>query len=139
MNCYFTFCVLHFELNAMAKKILIIEDEPAQTEAIEMTLKKSGFETKVAYDGISGLEMARLEKPDLILLDIVLPKMDGTDVLKQLRADKSTAEIPILILTNLASGDTVREVMQSGGTEYLVKMDYTLEQLANKVEGILNY
>lgn len=121
----------------MAKKILIIEDEPAQAGAIEMTLKKSGIETKIAYDGMAGLEMARLEKPDLILLDIVLPKMDGIDVLKQLRADKSTAEIPILILTNLASGDTVREVMQAGGTEYLVKTDYTLEQLVNKVEGIL--
>lgn len=121
----------------MSKKILIIEDEPAQVGAIEMTLKKSGFEANVAYDGIAGLEMARLERPDLILLDIVLPKMDGIDVLKNLRADKSTAEIPILILTNLASGDTVREVIRAGGTEYLVKMEYTLEQLVNKVEGIL--
>lgn len=123
----------------MAKKILIIEDEPAQATTLDLVMKKSGFETMVAGDGIAGLEMARNNMPDLILLDLVLPKLDGISVLKKLRADadEKTAKIPILVLTNLASGETVKEVVEAGGTEYLVKTEYTLDQLAHKVEGIL--
>lgn len=121
----------------MAKKILIIEDEPAQATTIDIAMKKAGFETVVAHDGMEGLNMATSNVPDLILLDLVLPKIDGVSVLKQLRANDATAKIPIVILTNLASGETVREVIEAGGTDYLVKTDYTLEQLIHKVEDIL--
>lgn len=121
----------------MAKKILIIEDEPAQATTIELAMKRAGFDTLVALDGAEGLEKAKEGAPDLILLDLVLPKIDGISVLKQLRSIESTLKIPILILTNLASGDTVREVMEAGGSDYLVKTDYTLEQLIHKVEEVL--
>ena len=121
----------------MAKKILIIEDEPAQATTIDLAMKRSGFDTLIAGDGAEGLEKARGGAPDLILLDLVLPKIDGISVLKQLRADEATSKIPILVLTNLASGETVKEVMEAGGTDYLVKTDYTLEQLVHKVEGVL--
>lgn len=121
----------------MNKKVLIIEDEPAQATTIELAMRKAGFDTMIAGDGITGLELAKNNMPDLILLDLVLPKMDGITVLKKLRADKETANMPVLVLTNLASGDTVREVIEAGGTEYLVKTEYTLDQLAHKVEGIL--
>lgn len=119
------------------KKILIIEDEPAQATTIDLAMKKAGFETVVAHDGSEGLNSAMSNIPDLILLDLVLPKIDGVSVLKQLRANDATAKIPILILTNLASGETVKEVIEAGGTDYLVKTDYTLEQLVHKVEDIL--
>lgn len=119
------------------KKILIIEDEPAQATTIDLAMKKAGFETIVAYDGAEGLEKAISSAPDLILLDLVLPKIDGVTVLKQLRANDATAKISILILTNLASGDTVREVMAAGGSDYLIKTEYTLEQLVHKVEDAL--
>lgn len=121
----------------MGKKILIIEDEPAQATTIDLAMKRAGFETMVAGDGIAGFEMAKNSLPDLILLDLVLPKMDGISVLKKLRQNGDTANIPILVLTNLASGETVKEVIEAGGTEYLVKTDYTLDQLVIKVEGIL--
>lgn len=121
----------------MSKKILIIEDEPAQATTIDLAMKRAGFETMVAGDGIAGFEMAKNSLPDLILLDLVLPKMDGISVLKKLRQNGDTANIPILVLTNLASGETVKEVIEAGGTEYLVKTDYTLDQLVIKVEGIL--
>lgn len=121
----------------MAKKILIIEDEPAQATTIDLAMKRVGFETIVAHDGAEGLNMAMEKEPDLILLDLVLPKIDGVSVLKQLRANESTSKIPILVLTNLASGETVKEVIEAGGTDYLVKTDYTLEQLVHKVEDVL--
>lgn len=121
----------------MTKKILIIEDEPAQATTINLAMQKAGFETLIAGDGIAGLDLAKNILPDLILLDLVLPKMDGINVLKHLRADESTAKIPILVLTNLASGESVKEVIEAGGTEYMVKTDYTLDQLIQKVGGIL--
>lgn len=121
----------------MAKKILIIEDEPAQATTIDLAMKRAGFDTLVAHDGAEGLEKAKEGAPDLILLDLVLPKIDGISVLKQLRTNESTSETPILVLTNLASGDTVKEVMEAGGSDYLVKTDYTLEQLIHKVEEVL--
>ncbi len=119
------------------KKVLIIEDEPAQATTIDLAMQKAGFETLVANDGIAGLDLAKNKLPDLILLDLVLPKMDGITVLKHLRSDESTAKIPVLVLTNLASGETVKEVIEAGGTEYMVKTDYTLDQLMHKVDGIL--
>lgn len=119
------------------KKILIIEDEPAQATTIDLAMKKAGFETIVANDGAEGLEKVKEGVPDLILLDLVLPKIDGISVLKHLRANEATSKIPILILTNLSSGETVKEVIEAGGTDYLVKTDYTLEQLVHKVENTL--
>ena len=116
----------------MSKKILIIEDEPAQATTIELFMKRAGFDTIIAHDGAEGLEKAYL-----ILLDLVLPKIDGVSVLKQIRANDAIAKIPVLVLTNLASGDTVKEVIDAGGTDYLVKTDYTLDQLVHRVENVL--
>lgn len=121
----------------MSKKILIIEDEPAQATTLDLAMKKAGFETIIANDGAEGLEKVKEGVPDLILLDLVLPKIDGISILKYLRANEATSKIPILILTNLASGETVKEVFEAGGTDYLVKTDYTLEQLTHKVEDML--
>lgn len=121
----------------MPKKVLIIEDEPAQATTIDLAMKRAGFDTLVAHDGAEGLEKAKESVPDLILLDLVLPKIDGISVLKQLRINEATSKIPILVLTNLASGETVKEVIEAGGTDYLVKTDYTLEQLIHKVEDTL--
>ncbi|KKP97765.1 MAG: hypothetical protein US71_C0004G0054 [Parcubacteria group bacterium GW2011_GWD2_38_12] len=121
----------------MSKKILIIEDEPAQATTIELFMKRAGFDTIIAHDGAEGLEKAMTTSPDLILLDLVLPKIDGVSVLKQIRANDAIAKIPVLVLTNLASGDTVKEVIDAGGTDYLVKTDYTLDQLVHRVENVL--
>lgn len=116
---------------------MIIEDEPAQATTIELFMKRAGFDTIIAHDGAEGLEKAMTTSPDLILLDLVLPKIDGVSVLKQIRANDAIAKIPVLVLTNLASGDTVKEVIDAGGTDYLVKTDYTLDQLVHRVENVL--
>lgn len=118
-------------------KILLIEDEPGQALAISSALSSAGYEIASAGDGKEGLEKAKDEAPDLILLDIVLPKMDGVAVLKELKKNPQTKEIPVIILTNLATGETMRETMEAGSSDYLVKTDYTLEELAGKVKQAL--
>lgn len=118
-------------------KILLIEDEPGQALAISSALSNAGYEIAVAGDGKEGLAKAKTENPDLILLDIVLPKMDGVAVLKELKKNPETKEIPVIILTNLATGETMRETMEAGSSDYLVKTDYTLEELAGKIKQAL--
>lgn len=118
-------------------KILLIEDEPGQALAISTALSNAGYETATAGDGKEGLKKAEAENPDLILLDIVLPKMDGVAVLKELKKKSQTKDIPVIILTNLATGETMRETMEAGSTDYLVKTDYTLEELAGKIKKAL--
>lgn len=118
-------------------KILLIEDEPGLALAISTALSNAGYETATAGDGKEGLKKAEAENPDLILLDIVLPKMDGVAVLKELKKKSQTKDIPVIILTNLATGETMRETMEAGSTDYLVKTDYTLEELAGKIKQAL--
>lgn len=123
----------------MAKKykILLVEDEPGQAMAISAALNNAGYETAVAEDGKEGLKKAKTESPDLILLDIVLPKMDGVAVLKELKKNSQTKDIPVIILTNLATGESMREAMEAGSTDYLVKTDYALEELVGKIGQVL--
>jgi DNA-binding response OmpR family regulator len=118
----------------MRKKILIIEDEISLRGALEMKLTTEGFDVSGASDGKSGLEMALNEKPDLILLDLILPEMDGLTVLKKLRSSKEGEDIPVIILTNLSSSETVKKAMAEGSTDYLVKVDWKLDEVAKKVK-----
>jgi len=87
-----------------------------------------------ALDGEAGLSLAKTEKPDLILLDLVLPKMHGFEVLKSLKEDAGTKDIPIIVLTNLESTGDVEKALELGATTYLVKADYTLEEVLSKIQ-----
>lgn len=120
------------------KKLLIIEDDLVLQKALSDFLSSEGFEIKCAGDGEVGVEMALAEKPDLILLDIVLPKKDGYAVLTEVRADAGTKNIPIVLLTNLGSISDVEKALELGATTYLVKADYKLEEVTAKVKEILN-
>ena len=118
-------------------KILIIEDEVSLLKSLTEVLEERGYEVVGATDGESGLRLAQERNPDLIILDLLLPGMDGVDVLRQLRENKETEGIPVLVLTNLSDEKTVAEVLAVGGKDYLVKSDVNLEMIANKVEEIL--
>lgn len=120
------------------KKLLIIEDDIVLQKALGDYLVTEGFEIKCAQDGEVGIEMALTEKPDLILLDIVLPKKDGYAVLQEVRADAGTRHIPIVLLTNLGSISDVEKALELGATTYLVKADYKLEEVTAKIKEILN-
>jgi DNA-binding response OmpR family regulator len=121
----------------MKKTILLVEDEKAISKAYGEHFKKEGYLVEHAYDGVEGLKKAKTLKPDLILLDILLPELDGISVIKEVKADNSIAEIPILVLTNLSTGDKIMEAVRSGTTMYLVKSFHTLEDVSKKIKEIL--
>jgi len=110
------------------KKVLIIDDEDPILKMYSAALSED-FEVITAKTGLLGIELAKKEKPDLIYLDIIMPEMNGLDVLKNMKDDKETANIPVVLLTNLpkeASGD---KALSLGAENYLVKVDNTPDQL----------
>lgn len=118
-------------------KILIVEDEPTLHKALEEFLETEGFEVFGAYDGDSAITLAKEKRPDLILLDIILPKKDGYEVLNYLKLDKKTQKIPVILLTNLESAENIQKAFDKGATTYLVKANYRLEEIAGKIKEIL--
>ena len=121
----------------MAKKILFVEDESALQKTFNDILKQEGYEVISALDGEAGLKAAKAEKPDLILLDLVLPKMHGFEVLQALKEDAATKDIPIIVLTNLESMGDVEKALELGATTYLVKASYSLEEVIKKIKKAL--
>jgi len=119
------------------KKILFIEDESALQKTFGEVLKQEGYETIPALDGETGLRMAKSQKPDLVLLDLILPRVHGFDVLKRLKEDKETKDIPIIILTNLEEVGSVDKAVELGATTYLVKTQYSLEEVVEKIKKAL--
>lgn len=119
------------------KKILIVDDEPDISKSLSEHFERQGYKTAVAYNGEECLVKAKEFKPTLILLDILMPVMDGISALKQLKANSATAKIPVIMLTNLDSQDKVAGAMEAGTTHYLVKSDYSPEDLDKKVEEVL--
>jgi DNA-binding response OmpR family regulator len=118
-------------------KILIVEDEEILLTALSEELNQEGFEVAGAKDGIEGVEKAVTEKPDLILLDLVMPRLDGIGALKQIKDNPKSKEIPVVILTNLSDYDKVSDALSLGALDYLVKANYRLEELVNKIKTVL--
>lgn len=118
-------------------KILVTEDDPILQKAIQEYLASDGFEVLVASDGEEGLRLAQNKKPDLILLDIILPKKNGFEMLKELKGDAETKRIPVILLTNLGSLNDVEKALELGASTYLVKSDYGLEEISQKVKETL--
>ena len=118
-------------------KILFIEDEPTLQKELHEILKQEGCEIFSAFDGVEGLEIAKKEKPDLILLDLILPKKDGFEVLKELKEDDNTKDIPVIVLTNLEGTGDVEKALELGATTYLVKANYELDDILKLVKDHL--
>ena len=119
------------------KKILFIEDEPHLQKEVGEILTQEGFEVLSALDGEEGLELIKKEKPDLILLDLILPKKDGFEVLKEMKEDEDLKDIPVIVLTNLEGMSDVEKAMSLGATTYLVKANYELENVIAKIKKTL--
>lgn len=119
------------------KKILLIEDESVLRKTLGDVLTQEGYKIIVAEDGERGLELSKTEKPDLILLDLILPKMNGFEVLESLKKDEFTKDIPVVVLTNLEGSDGISKVIELGATAYLVKAEYSLEELIGKIKHAL--
>ncbi len=119
------------------KKILFIEDESTLQKTFGEILKSEGCEVIPALDGEIGLRLAKNKKPDLILLDLILPKVNGFEVLKKLKAEVETKNIPVIVLTNLEGIGDVDKAIELGATTYLVKADYSLEEVVEKIKKAL--
>ena len=120
----------------MRKKILVVEDDPDQLEVIRFTLKNAGFAIGTATNGIDALKKAQTVSPDLIMLDVMMPELDGFAVCKTLRGNPATASIPILMLTGLCSHISRLVAYESGATDYVLK-PFDSEQLVSKMEKLL--
>ena len=121
-------------------KIVVVEDDEVMLGAICDELKDAGFEVMRAHDGIEGLDIVLSQKPDLILLDIIMPKMDGMTMLGKLRkSDNNYGEkVPVILLTNLNPDDKImRGVTMDEPSYYLVKSQWTLDNVVEKVKGAL--
>ena len=116
------------------KTILFIEDEPDLQKTLEKVLADEGFKVISALDGEAGLNIARTQKPDLILLDLVLPKANGFEILEKIKQDQETKSIPIIVLTNLEAMDNIEKAIRLGATTYLVKANYSLKEVIEKVK-----
>lgn len=129
--------MLRIDADNTMRTILFIEDEEALQKTVGDTLREAGFEVLSALDGEIGLRLAKDKNPDLVLLDLVLPKANGFEVLKNLKETKETFHIPVIVLTNLEAMEDVQKVLSLGATTYLVKTNYTLQELAEKVKSVL--
>lgn len=123
--------------NNINKQVLIVEDDQFLRDLIIKKLKEGGVETLQAVDGEEGLRMAREEKPALILLDLILPGVDGFEVLKQLKADGGTSDIPVIILSNLGQQSDIDRGLSLGAKDYLVKAHFTPGEIVEKVKNML--
>lgn len=118
-------------------KILIIEDEEILAKVLEEKLEKHGFSAKIATDGLSGWEMTKDFKPDLILLDLMLPKKDGFEYLKDLKADHNMSRVPVIVLSNLSEDENIKKALKMGVQDYFVKAEHPVNEVIEKVTNAL--
>lgn len=120
------------------KVVLIIEDDEILLRALYLKFQNAGYTLSSATDGESGLKVAQRVTPDLILLDLILPKMDGFDVLKFLKADPNTQDIPVVVLSNLGDDVDIKKAKDLGALDYYIKANTKLEHLQEKVVKLLS-
>lgn len=118
--------------------VLVVDDDVALRKLYQVALQTKGYEVITAEDGDDALEKVAAEKPNLILLDIMMPKRDGMAALKALKDKPETANIPVLMLTNFGQEDLVKNALSLGAADYLLKYRITQNEMADKVDSILN-
>lgn len=119
-------------------KVLIIEDDSFISDMYRIKLESEGFDVIVAPDGLQGLDAAGKEHPDLILLDVVMPKMDGFTVLQNLKGNPEIQKIPVVMLTNLGQKDSVEKGLKLGAQDYIIKAHFTPLEVVDKVKSYLS-
>jgi DNA-binding response OmpR family regulator len=120
------------------KKILIVEDEEVLMNILKTSFEKSDFKALTAIDGEEGFRMAMAEHPDFLLIDILMPKMDGIEMLKEIRKNEWGKKIPAIILTNVKDMERISEATQEGVYDYLIKTDWTIDEIVKKVVEKIN-
>lgn len=119
------------------KKILIVEDDKFLRELIFEKLNTEGYEVSKAADGEEGVKKIEEEKPDLVLLDLILPGMDGFEVLSKVREKKELSQIPIIILSNLGQKEDIERGLTLGATDFMVKAHFTPNEIIEKIKSYI--
>ena len=115
------------------KKILIVDDDGSLRSVLKDKISHEGFTALTANDGEEGLKVGIKEKPDLILLDVIMPKVNGIKMLKKLREDAWGKTVPVLLLSNDDDPEHIRETLKDNATDYLIKSDWELEDIIKKI------
>lgn len=118
-------------------KILVAEDDKLISNSLCDALKNSGFEPTPAYDGEEAVAKAKEVLPDIMLLDIMMPKLDGISVLWELKANPATAKTPVIVLTNIGDVETISKIVEAGAVDYLLKSDQSVDDIIQKVKDVL--
>lgn len=119
------------------RRVLLVEDDRFLRRAGEAALRQRGFTVTVAMDGEEALRKVQAEVPDLILLDLLMPKVTGIEVLRALRSQDATRDVRVLVLSNSSREQDLEEIKRLGVTDYLVKANLSLQELGDRVAGIL--
>ncbi len=119
------------------KKILVIEDDKFLRELISQKLIKEGYDIAEAVDGEKGVKKVKEEKPDLVLLDLILPGIDGFEVLSRVKKDPFLAQIPVIILSNLGQKEDIEKGLKIGAADYLIKAQFTPDEIVEKIKNVL--
>ena len=118
-------------------KIVAAEDDKLISNSLCEALKTAGYEPTPAYDGEEALAKIKEVMPDLVLLDIMMPKMDGISVLREIRSNTATSEIPVVVLTNIGDVETISKIVEAGAADYLLKSDQSVDNVIQKVKDVL--
>ena len=118
-------------------KVLIVEDEEALRKVLQEKMENAGFQTFAAKDGDEGWNMAKSKNPDIILLDLVLPKRTGFEVLDALKKDPEIKAIPVIVLSNLAEDENLKKALAMGAEDYFVKAQHPINEIVTKVKNRL--
>lgn len=121
----------------MERTILVVEDDKFLRELMSQKLIKEGFKISQAIDGEEGLKKIKEEKPSLVLLDLILPGIDGFGVLAQMKEDPQASKIPVIILSNLGQREDVERGLKLGATDYLIKAHFTPGEIIEKIKNII--
>lgn len=121
-------------------KILIVEDEEVLSKVIKEEFQVQGYEIKIAKDGEEALKLSKSFHPDIILLDILLPKKSGLDVLTELKADSDLKIIPVIVMSNLSGDESIKKALSLGAVDYFVKTQHSIYEVVEKVQkyGVSN-
>jgi len=122
----------------MSKKILVIEDDKFLRKVIKKKLLKEEYIVTEAIDGEAGLRMLKTDKPDLILLDLVLPEIDGFGVLARIKKDPILSKIPVIILSNLGQREDVQKALDLGADDYLIKSNFNPGEIVTRIELVFS-
>lgn len=119
-------------------KILVAEDDKLISHSLCEALQQNGFEPTPAYDGEEAVAKAKEVKPDIMLLDIMMPKLDGISVLWELKANPETSGTPVIVLTNIGDVETISKIVEAGAVDYLLKSDQSVDDIIQKVKDVLS-